>query len=231
MAWTEFERSPKKPSSAVNPTLVSITYQSRANGDFTWAQLDDLTRAAQGRNRAAGITGVLLYEDGRFFQTIEGPVEALEPVWQSIRSDPRHRYIDILAMNTSRLRMYSGWDMRWMRKGRESGRGLDFLEPRNQPKQYARLALQSSSDALVAELEARLQAIDLATFVDYVVEPTARVLGDWWMQDDIDQVALAAALSNLHHLVHVHAARQPLVPSNGRKILCATLPNETHLLG
>lgn len=217
--------------------IGSITYRSRANGKPTWAELDALTRSAQQRNRAAGLTGMLLYEDGRFFQWIEGPPDKLEPVWQSIRGDARHREIDVMSMRVCDHRMFAGWDMRWMRRGERAkpgdppAAGLDFLEPVAPSERLARLALGGDEDAIGAELDRSYPRTPLAALLDYAIEPTARVLGDAWLRDDIDELALTCALSRLNRLVHDRATREAPTGEARRSLLAATLPGEAHILG
>ena len=72
-----------KPSDWTN----SITYQSRATFRPTAADLHELAWKARERNHALGLTGMLLYDRGRFFQTLEGSPESLKPLWESISKD------------------------------------------------------------------------------------------------------------------------------------------------
>jgi methanogenic corrinoid protein MtbC1 len=73
--------------------------------------LRELERAAQARNRAEGITGLAVYEDGRFFQWIEGPADSLARVWESVRRDGRHTEIADVAIRSTPARVFDGWDM------------------------------------------------------------------------------------------------------------------------
>lgn len=214
--------------------IGSITYRSRANGRPDWRELDALTRGAQQRNRAAGLTGTLVYEDGRFFQCLEGPPAELEPVWQSIQSDPRHREIEILSMRLGTARMFDGWDMRWLRRGQQAGdagTGLGFLEPAAPSALLAGAARTMETEAFANEVRRRHPHASLGSLIDYVVEPTARALGDAWMEDEIDEAMLAIALGRLIHVVHDRARTEPARIGGGRRLLAVTLPGEPHLLG
>lgn len=53
--------------------IASVTYRSEAIQPPSPGALVELLKSARLRNQAAGITGMLMYEDGRFFQTLEGP--------------------------------------------------------------------------------------------------------------------------------------------------------------
>jgi Sensors of blue-light using FAD len=92
--------------------LSTLTYQSRAVAPFTDEALHLLLRAAQTRNRAADVTGLMIYDDGRFFQCLEGPAETLEIIWRSIQQDPRHTDIELLGTAPTSTRFFANWDMR-----------------------------------------------------------------------------------------------------------------------
>jgi hypothetical protein len=80
--------------------------------------LDTILRKAQERNRAEGLSGLLIYDQGCFFQWLEGPKLNLARVWDSIRRDPRHRDIKVLRQETLAARFFAGWDMRLARRTR-----------------------------------------------------------------------------------------------------------------
>ena len=50
-----------------------LTYQSRAIARPAPGELEQLVAGARKRNRSLGVTGMLLYDNGRFLQTLEGP--------------------------------------------------------------------------------------------------------------------------------------------------------------
>jgi hypothetical protein len=75
-------------------------------------------RAAQERNRAQGVTGVLIYDEGHYFQWLEGPREAVTRIWESIRRDERHGDFKILRQQGIPSRFFKGWDMRLARRTR-----------------------------------------------------------------------------------------------------------------
>jgi len=94
------------------PTLSSIVYRSRAVNSFSDSDLLHLTRAAQARNRAEAVTSLMLHDDGRFFQWLEGPQDSLSRVMQSISNDGRHTDIEVLSRGSVRSRTFSGWDLK-----------------------------------------------------------------------------------------------------------------------
>ena len=100
------------PSGATAGTLATLTYQSRAVKLFSEAELHVLLQTAQARNKAANITGLLIYDKGRFFQCVEGPADSLGMVWDAIQRDTRHTDVELLGNAPTTTRFFANWDMR-----------------------------------------------------------------------------------------------------------------------
>lgn len=66
---------------------------------------------ARERNRRLDLTGYLHYEDGSFYQWLEGPPGPLAEVATLIERDPRHRDLRYLLRGTQRGRRFQGWHM------------------------------------------------------------------------------------------------------------------------
>jgi len=92
--------------------LATLTYQSRAVNSLSEAELHTLLQKAQARNKAADITGLLIYDNGRFFQCLEGPADSLEMVWAAIQRDTRHTDVELLGNSPTTTRFFANWDMR-----------------------------------------------------------------------------------------------------------------------
>ena len=108
-----------------SPWLSTLTYRSKATGPMSELELYRLARAAQIRNRAEGITGLVIYDQGNFFQWLEGPAESLGRVWSSVRRDPRHTSIEIMGSQRTPMRFFGDWDMRLSTRGAAAGMGLN----------------------------------------------------------------------------------------------------------
>ena len=100
-----------------------LAYRSVATSPPTETDVQRLLRAAQARNKAEGLTGVLIYDQGEFFQWLEGPADALGRVWNSILQDPRHRHITVLRDEPIADRVFDGWDLRIARGAEASVEG------------------------------------------------------------------------------------------------------------
>ena len=92
--------------------LATLVYRSRSVRPMSLGDLERLAAAAQARNRSEAITGVVLYDEGWFFQWLEGPAASLDRVMRSINRDSRHTDIEVLARETDNLRSFARWDMK-----------------------------------------------------------------------------------------------------------------------
>ena len=108
-------------SSQSDVTLRRIVYQSRAVTPMTDVDLFYLLAQARERNEIADVTGLLLYDRGRFFQWLEGDERDLRPIWNSIRIDQRHRAILLLVDQPCAVRHFVGWDMKFAHRDRQYG--------------------------------------------------------------------------------------------------------------
>jgi len=94
------------------PTLETFVYCSRASEGVDDVEVDRLIEFSQRRNVARGITGVLVFGSGVFFQWIEGPPADVQTLISSLHGDSRHH--DIVELDRSvekRERLYPGWEM------------------------------------------------------------------------------------------------------------------------
>ena len=94
------------------PRLSTLVYRSRRVEPWSPEDLDRMVHASQARNRVASVTGLLICEDDRFFQWLEGPTDRLAHLWRSIRQDRRHTDIEILGDAPTPVRFFGDWAMK-----------------------------------------------------------------------------------------------------------------------
>jgi hypothetical protein len=74
--------------------LKAIGYVSRAAAPVGSDELTALEQEAHRHNRAADITGLLVFDAGCYVQVLEGPAEAVEATLDRIRRDARHEDLE-----------------------------------------------------------------------------------------------------------------------------------------
>ena len=94
------------------PALYHFVYCSRAAAGVDDLEVGRIVESAQRRNQACGITGMMAFGSGVFFQWIEGPAAEVKKLIASLHGDSRH--YDIVSLEQSeeeRARLYPNWAM------------------------------------------------------------------------------------------------------------------------
>lgn len=226
-------------SSGDNGWIACLTYKSMATASPSAADLETLVGRARARNRGLSVTGMLIYEDGNFLQTLEGPPEKLNTLWSSIKQDTRHDHIEVLSEHIVPARLFSDWDM--------------LLHSRLEQSHTAKMANRSAPEAITAYIDKlvllALNADDngLNSFIaglaeqgwtshaiiSLLIEPTSRALGDAWLNDECTEFDLTIAMSMLQLAGHAvrYSTGAETIRNNHYSILLATAPGEKHTLG
>lgn len=88
-----------------------IVYLSSATDALDKALVEGILRISRRNNEEAGITGLLAYHDGCFFQVIEGTPAGVELVWGRIQRDTRHTGLLVLCDAEADQRAFPQWRM------------------------------------------------------------------------------------------------------------------------
>ncbi len=108
-------------------SLQRLVYCSRNMIMGSEAQIlsavEDILRSARRQNKAAGITGVLLFNSGCFAQVLEGPLENVQNIFEAIQRDLRHSDVVVLEYESTRERQFGNWSMGFLGQ-REAHRRL-----------------------------------------------------------------------------------------------------------
>jgi Sensors of blue-light using FAD len=91
--------------------VLSIVYSSSASDTFTEADLPALLAQSRDNNARLGITGMLLYRDGRFLQLLEGEKDVVRAKLEVIAGDDRHVRIRRLIEDDIGTRQFPDWSM------------------------------------------------------------------------------------------------------------------------
>jgi hypothetical protein len=113
--------------------LVQLVYVSTSQIIWSDKCLEDLLVHSRKYNKAHGITGVLLYKNGRFMQVIEGLESDIDFLFLKIQQDSAHNYINKLFMKPIPHRIFPEWSMGFRRASPEKLDGFtDFLSLKNE---------------------------------------------------------------------------------------------------
>ncbi|MCF7752235.1 BLUF domain-containing protein [Bacillus subtilis subsp. subtilis] len=94
--------------------LRAIAYVSEASAGLSSTTLDALVADASRFNTVAGVTGVLLFDGGRFLQYFEGPEDGVAGVHERILQARSHHAIVELSRGRVPQRYFPYWGMRWL---------------------------------------------------------------------------------------------------------------------
>lgn len=97
----------------MNNDLFRIVYCSRnaIPAQASEAEIDQILAASRRNNARDGVTGALLYNQGIFAQTLEGPFEAVQGAFERIQADDRHAELVVLEAKTVPNRVFAEWAM------------------------------------------------------------------------------------------------------------------------
>ncbi len=91
--------------------IFQLLYTSTATVPFWPDDLFALVEKSRRNNSARAITGMLLFNAGRFLQLLEGPEAAVQERFHIVEGDPRHAGITILSKELREEREFPGWTM------------------------------------------------------------------------------------------------------------------------
>ncbi|MRW88606.1 EAL domain-containing protein [Duganella sp. FT80W] len=105
------EREHRDGPPASGGGLYFLLYVSEAVSPLTPMQLDQLLLRTRANNSAAGVTGCLLYEGGRFMQMLEGERSAVLATFERIHGNPLHHKLRLVMQGAARRRVFNHWSM------------------------------------------------------------------------------------------------------------------------
>jgi len=91
--------------------LVHCIYSSVGVEDYSQEFIVELLDKAKRKNAELGITGMLLYDEGSFFQVLEGDPDVVSALLKTIQQDPRHERVMKIIFEEIEERNFSDWTM------------------------------------------------------------------------------------------------------------------------
>lgn len=92
-------------------SLTHLIYASAETRRLSEQDLVALLEASRESNERMGLTGMLLYADGSFFQVLEGPADVVAALYKRIERDARHARITRIISEPIPRRAFGGWSM------------------------------------------------------------------------------------------------------------------------
>ena len=112
--------------------LVQCIYASAVSREFEDNELAELLQTARANNAKLGLTGMLLYAEGSFFQVLEGPADVVDALYAKIESDHRHAHMTLVIREPIPKRCFDAWTMGFYKASREELAGMsgvnDFFD-------------------------------------------------------------------------------------------------------
>jgi hypothetical protein len=91
--------------------MIRVTYLSQATPNFASIDLVYLLEQCHLNNPKRGLTGLLIFGNNTFLQTIEGEKNTVEELIEKISKDKRHTKFQVLSKQSIEKRQYSDWAM------------------------------------------------------------------------------------------------------------------------
>ena len=93
--------------------MFTICYVSSAREGITQEDLNALFSITQVYNREGNITGILLYQSGKFLQVLEGEEDVLLDLYEKIEQDSRHNNIFVILKQKCKRRIFENYKSRF----------------------------------------------------------------------------------------------------------------------
>ena len=124
------------------PLLYNVVYCSRAASGMDDTAVKRIIETAHRCNPVQGITGLLVFGSGIFFQWLEGPRDNVTQLMTNIKGDPRHQeVVPLSAVEEVRERMFPDWDMELVTSADIRDVLVDALDTAKDPNNVKALAL------------------------------------------------------------------------------------------
>ncbi len=112
MSTTPVQHGDEPGANQAFPLLYNLVYCSKATAGVDKAAVDRIIDVSRRDNPERGITGLLVFGSGIFFQWLEGPRHNVTELMSKLKSDARHDGVVVFSENEEvRERLFPDWDM------------------------------------------------------------------------------------------------------------------------
>ena len=121
-------------------SIHHIVYCSQAAQNMDKEALENIIATARRNNPRFGITGLLVFGSGIFFQWLEGPKDNVNSLFEIISADQRHTDVVLITKEDEfRERLFPNWDMELVAAEDISAVLEDAMHEASDPKQKSTL--------------------------------------------------------------------------------------------
>ncbi len=108
--------------------MYHLVYTSHAAAPLSEEDLIQLLEECRAFNKEHGISGMLLYLQGKFIQVLEGNKLEVQALYANIQKDPRHRRVTKVIEGNSPHRIFKGWSMGFKKLTEEEFHNISGLQ-------------------------------------------------------------------------------------------------------
>lgn len=91
--------------------IFRLTYLSKPTKPFTDADFDDIESKSVKANNERDVTGLLVVNENRILQILEGREEAVRELYNKIEADSRHTVVKLVCAVEDEVRLLMTWNM------------------------------------------------------------------------------------------------------------------------
>ena len=161
-----------------------LVYSSEAAPDLDMADFEQMLAESRVRNKARGITGVLVFVDGVFLQILEGEKAKVLELMDTIERDPRHGGIKVFYEHDGVERAFGSWSMAYLSPSAE------------EVSRWAELAAATDGSARAGSFSTPHGDVQTPAFMPVGTAGTVKGL----IMEEVDSLGAQVVLANTYHL-------------------------------
>jgi len=87
----------------------------------------EILQVAREKNAKLNVTGMLLFDEGDFFQVLEGDADIVKLLFETIEKDKRHQRVTRVLLEPISERDFANWTMGYSKISQKELRSIDGL--------------------------------------------------------------------------------------------------------
>lgn len=109
--------------------LIYLSHSEICGNDSTIREeIEQILAISRQNNRAANITGALMFNRNCFAQVLEGTHHQIQQTFERIQCDPRHSNVAILDFDLTPARRFSEWFMAYVGENSDTRQAFEQIQ-------------------------------------------------------------------------------------------------------